>query len=310
MSSEYTHQVIAMKRGVTRNSSSPMWRCTCSSNDAVFVFQHDIPERNSFNLFELAGYGPEMLDMSIDDSITWNNHPINVRMVKDGQYWKVFTVATRPEGAQPDPQYPPDPALYRQAAVQQAQRLLRSSDTVFWDTETTGTTPDDEIISIAIYADDGTELLRSFIKPSDTQRAAASEHVHGISPELLETAPTFEDLYFDIFNSLAAGIWVTYNLEFDTSMLDQMCRRNGLAPIPPLATADAMEITAKFFGELKPGSLRFTSKSLQFAAEHFCLDFPDAHDASADARMMIDVLRSIANCQPDGLPADDSDIPW
>ena len=101
--------IIGMTRDMTKNSGSPFWRCSTSKGFMVNVFKHDDPLKDNFSLFELAGYGPEMLAMEYGSSINWINHPIRVELVQNGSFWNVVSVTVRPEGAIPDPQEPDEP---------------------------------------------------------------------------------------------------------------------------------------------------------------------------------------------------------
>jgi uncharacterized protein YprB with RNaseH-like and TPR domain len=156
---EPTHFIVHMTAGRTKNSNSQMWRCITHDNERVNVFSHADPTRNTYLLFQEAGY-VEMEMMADNEQMGWKNHPIGVVLGKsaDGKWWEVKHVAKRPDGATPDPIYIPDLAWYRMKAIVQAQALLqpnpRSQKAMFLDTETTGLGPDAEIIAIEFGAGD------------------------------------------------------------------------------------------------------------------------------------------------------------
>lgn len=61
----------------------------------------------------------------------------------------------------------------------------------------------------------------SLIKPVPDTRAFNNSHVHGITPEMVEHAPTFEELWPTIKRYLENQILVAHNAGFDMAVLDQ-----------------------------------------------------------------------------------------
>ena len=111
-------------------------------------------------------------------------------------------------------------------AVKWAREQLDSDDLVILDTETTGL-DGSEIVEIAVIARLGKTLLDTLIKPSIPIPAEAAE-IHGITDEMVATAPTFSELYPRIVEVLNGKRILIYNAEFDIKILNYCCRLHGL----------------------------------------------------------------------------------
>lgn len=103
-----TTELLSMTRDETKNSRSPFWRCGTQAGFTVNVFKHDDPLKDNFNLFDAAGYAPEMMAMSYGDTITWTRDSITVELLQNGSFWNVVRVLARHEGALPDEPEPDD----------------------------------------------------------------------------------------------------------------------------------------------------------------------------------------------------------
>lgn len=101
-------EILSMTRDRTKNSGSPMWRCGTSEGFTVNVFQHDDPLKDTFNLFDHAGYAPEMVNMNYGDTITWTRDSISVEIQQNGAFWNVVRVLDREPDALPDEPEPDD----------------------------------------------------------------------------------------------------------------------------------------------------------------------------------------------------------
>jgi DNA polymerase III subunit epsilon len=294
---DYNYLIVSMTRGATKESKSPMWRCVTAEGEKVNVFSHNDPAKNNALLFKEAGYLNEMLALVDGEELIWREHPIAVALKRtpDGKWWDVVGVGNRPADAQPDPKFKPDPLLHRQGAAMWADDVLDpTADVVILDLETTGVSSDDEILSIAIINNTGETLLESYVKPANIARAAATESIHGITADLLEHASSFDDIYMDIQAALLGRVCVVWNADFDIPLLQKTCVRAGLPPIVPLGTACAMKMFAEWHGEWNAKHQHYTSKSLVFAAQCFDLDTSHAHDALADCRLTLGVIRGMA----------------
>lgn len=301
------HHIISMKRDTTKSDKPQrMWRCKTAEGVEVNIFEHSIQSRNTYRFFE-EQY-PEMNDMTQGKTLYWSQHPIQVLLVKEGDWWKVSAVHPRPEGAMPDSMFAPDPIKYRLAVSAQVQRLL-GYDLAIWDTETTGLDSSGEIIQLAaISAKVNVPSLADQLFPPATQSksdvlcdvlmkpqgAIKLTEIHGITPEMVESAPAFPDAYPEIKKALEGRIWVIYNADYDVMMLDAACRRHGLAPIKPLAVVCAMKLFSEWYGEWDEDRQQFKPQKLRFATNFFGLTNEAAHNALADVQTTLNVLRKMA----------------
>jgi len=115
----------------------------------------------------------------------------------------------------------------REQAAQWARSLLKRSDWVILDTETTGLSEQDEIIQIGILAGDGKVLLDSLINPTQPVSAGATA-VHGITSIELDGAPPFSAVYEQVKTLLQGKTIVIYNAVFDLRLLTQTLEKYDL----------------------------------------------------------------------------------
>lgn len=308
-----THQIISMKRGSTSGSSSPMWRCDTADGQRVNVFKHEKPERNTFALFEKAGYATEMLAMQLDDVLTWETHVVTVTMMqsepdaKGTRWWNVVTVEQRPADAQPDPRFNPDPALARKAARAWAELVTDPLlNYLIVDTETTDKDPlRAEIVSIAVINAAGDTLLNSLVKPRNPERLLTngSVEINGITPALLEHAPTFAEIYKRIYEVLGGQHILIFNAEYDWTVLEREAMRMGVMPLYAASVTCAMEMFAVYHGEWNAQRQVWQSKGLQYAAEYVGVDAINAHDALGDCLTTLRVIQAM--CDSDSNSTDE-----
>lgn len=136
------------------------------------------------------------------------------------------------------------------------------------DVETTGFSRHDRIVEFAcVTVVDGAvvEEYETLIQP---ERDPGPVHIHGITPEMLQSAPPFETVAGDISNRLDGAVLVAHNISFDVRMLRQESARLG-GP------------------EFDPGqglcTYRLTRQKLSLAAAEAGLPAPN-HTALTDAR--------------------------
>ena len=95
------------------------------------------------------------------------------------------------------------------------------------DVETTGFSRHDRIVEFAcVTVVDGAvvEEYETLIQP---ERDPGPVHVHGITPEMLQSAPPFETVAGDISSRLDGAVLVAHNISFDVRMLRQEAARLG-----------------------------------------------------------------------------------
>lgn len=291
-----THQIISIVAGKTQNSSSPMYRCQTLDGERVNVFKHADPKKDSFHLFADAGYS-EIGDLDLNEVMTWKNSPIGVVMGKsaDGKWWEVREVVSRPDGVMPDPVYVPDLGWYSANARMRAGWLLEGPfESVFFDTETTGTDRKAEIISLAILDCFGGEVLKTLIQPQDFKALESTTHVHGLSEHDLIGKPTFPEVANEIRGKLDGIVWVAYNANFDYQMIEQNFQMYGMdAPIC-LGLHDAMLLYSQWAGKWDKAAQRWENVKLQDAAQELGIAVPMVHDAAQDAKTLYALVSHIA----------------
>lgn len=191
----------------------------------------------------------------------------------------------------------PSQALLRRREVAREAAEWLCGDTVILDTETTGLA-DAEIVEIAIIDTAGNVLLDSLVRPTRPIPAEATE-IHGITDEMVASAPTWAEIYPQYQASVAGKAIVAYNAEFDAAMVEKTCRANGIEQPgkktlrPAGEWRCAMRLYARWSGEKRDdGNLRW--HKLTVAAEACRVQEPGAHRALADARMTLGVVQHLS----------------
>jgi DNA polymerase-3 subunit epsilon len=166
---------------------------------------------------------------------------------------------------------------------------------VYLDTETTGVSPMDIVIEVAVLDSDGSVLLESLVKspkpiPPDATR------VHGINDIHLISAPEWTTVWPQLMEVLNGRVLAIYNAEFDIRMLRQTCGLNGVRWEPPYAQQFCiMKLFAQYYGDWNASRRSYSWKSLDFAGKHFNLPEPNSHRARQDTLLSKLVLEAIAN---------------
>lgn len=165
---------------------------------------------------------------------------------------------------------------------------LAGKNIICFDTETTGFGSYDEIIQLTITGicyGNAEVLYSNYFKPEHTTSWPNAEKVNHISPEMVANRPLIKDRIGDLRKFFdEADVICGYNVEYDTRMLRQST--NGAIDIPKNKTWDVV----KYFKENEPGPHKLAD-----AVKFYCPDRLDwftrnAHDASADALMTLEVL--------------------
>lgn len=117
----------------------------------------------------------------------------------------------------------------RERAAEWARDLLERSDWVILDTETTGTSPHDEVVQIAIVAADGRVLCDTLVKPTRPIPPEATA-IHGISDADVRDAPSFPHVYGRVREILSGKRVVIYNAQFDLRLIHQTLIKHNLLP--------------------------------------------------------------------------------
>jgi len=160
-------------------------------------------------------------------------------------------------------------------------------DIVFFDIESTGLNViRDRIVQIALvkYFADGSEPkeLEMLINPGIPISQEAMD-VHGITPDKLRNKPVFSEVAQQLFDFIGDADLAGYNSDrFDVPMLMEELARNGLEL--NLDNRKSIDVQ-KIFYKMEP-------RTLKAALKLYCgKELEDAHDALADVRATVDVLK-------------------
>ena len=99
-----------------------------------------------------------------------------------------------------------------------AEYHMKRQRVLFFDLELTGFYDRDEIISISILNGRGDLVMDTLVRPTHTKKWKKTEKIHGITPEMTESAPTLEDLKPQILDIFAnADVIIAYGVSTDYS---------------------------------------------------------------------------------------------
>ncbi|MFI6939960.1 3'-5' exonuclease [Streptomyces sp. NPDC050418] len=172
-----------------------------------------------------------------------------------------------------------------------------------FDTETTGVDVEhDRIVSAAIIVQDSAgaraRATRWLVNPGVPVPAAATE-VHGLTDDHLQRngrwpAPVMEEIARELAELHASGRpLVVMNAPFDLTLLDRELRRHRASSLSrylqnhPLCVLDP-RVLDKHLDRYRKGR-----RTLTDLCEHYGVELTGAHDAGADARASLDVIRAI-----------------
>lgn len=164
---------------------------------------------------------------------------------------------------------------------------------VYIDTETTGLDKNDEIVEISIIDHDGSILLTSLIKPSQSIPLEAQK-IHGISNEMVAASPAWPILWQRIRNVLYGRTIAAYNAPFDMRMMQQSHARYRVPWHENFNVVDILPLYSDFRGVWDPIRRSMKYFKLEEAGTYFNISLPNAHRSTADALLTRAVLHSIA----------------
>lgn len=159
-------------------------------------------------------------------------------------------------------------------------------DIVFFDIESTGLNVlQDRIVQIAfvkIFKDGRPNLEKSYMVNPIIPISVEAMKVHGITPDMVRDAPTFEALAAEIFELIEDCDLGGYNSDrFDLPLLiEELARYGHELELEGRMTIDVQKI----FYKMEP-------RTLKAAYALYCnKELEDAHDALVDVRATVDVL--------------------
>lgn len=185
----------------------------------------------------------------------------------------------------------------RQAAdtlkVAKSAATLMAKEFVIIDFETTGL-EDAKPVSVCIINQKGDILLNTLINPGIPIPADATR-IHGITDEMVASAPTFAELYVHFGVIMHGKHWVGFNLGFDKGVLISACRAI-CAPAPAQSgQTDVMPLASTVWGEWSNHWDDYKYVSLEYACWHSGVQVEaKAHSALGDCLRTLGVLKAIA----------------
>ena len=292
-------KVIKVTRSENRYGN-PMWILNTAGGDSIYVFDNML-EGPPWDKSRYRAWFEEMENRQAD---RWRRFPILATATEKGKYLTIIALQAPASDARPDR----TPELENVWAVYgprwwSALHSLGAEDTIVFDTETTGTEEElDEAVSIAVrsYASPFGALVKyhSLIAPRFPgkllERNAKGEcayDIHGIHPDDLAGQPPFPIVHKALWEIMWEKNWVCWNTDFDVALLDSLCLRHGLPLIPRKRVVCAMRLLSPLAGKWDAGRSAYRKAKLEEMAQAMGAAFPDAHDAAADVKMTIAVMR-------------------
>ena len=184
-------------------------------------------------------------------------------------------------------------------AIEKARKMV-AGGLLIVDTETTGLGSQDEIVEIAVVDLDGEVLLDTLVKPTISVPAESSR-IHGIVDADLAQASTMADLLLPLYQISGSRGFTSYNVAFDSRMLQRSLVAAGARRPPGWEGARfnwqhcIMELYAQYYGEWSEHHGSYTLQSLARALDQCRLtaDGP-MHRALGDAQAALTVLKHMA----------------
>ncbi len=111
--------------------------------------------------------------------------------------------------------------------------------------------------------------------------------IHGITAEMVENQPRFKEMLPRIMDFIGDDLFVAHNASFDTSVIRYACDADE-SPWPSLRFLCTLVLSRRV--------LSLPSYRLPFVLEACGIDsFENHHDALADARAVVDIIRHLAD---------------
>ena len=184
----------------------------------------------------------------------------------------------------------------RAEAIRRAKEYL-AQQPVFLDTETTGIGPNAEIVEISVLDFDARILVDTLVKPRGSIELGA-QRVHGIGPEMLDSAPGWEVVWPDVQAALAGRAVGIFNADFDLRMMQQSHQLNRMQWQQPKDEYFCiMRLYAQFYGQWNAQRRSYRWQSLENARAQCSLQTPNSHRALDDTRLAREVLLHMAAAQ-------------
>jgi DNA polymerase III subunit epsilon len=210
------------------------------------------------------------------------------RWLEDEWEWRVSARSGNPKTLPRMSQY-----IYR-PLPEAAHNLFQAGFCVV-DLETTGKDPHTgtQICEVTILDTDGVPLLNSLVNPGIHIPDELTANVHGISDEMVASAPTFREIGPEIARLIDGQAVVIYNAGYDAPLLDRLFIENHL-DMPDFEQWCLMLAYAEHYKA--PGSYgNYAWQKLSEACDQQDLEWDEeAHRSLADTTMTWKLLQKMA----------------
>ncbi|MDT9696109.1 DEDDh family exonuclease [Streptomyces sp. P17] len=161
------------------------------------------------------------------------------------------------------------------------------------DVETTGLARDDRIISAAVYRLDARgEVEDHWYTLVNPERDPGPVWIHGLTSDVLDSAPLFPDIAEEFSARLADRVLVAHNAVFDWQMIArEYARAEREAPVRQRLCTIALS---------KELGLPLPNHKLESLAAHFGVVQQRAHHALDDARVLAEAFRPSLKAAAEG----------
>ncbi|MBR6950718.1 MAG: 3'-5' exonuclease [Oscillospiraceae bacterium] len=139
-------------------------------------------------------------------------------------------------------------------------------------------------IGLCVFEDGCAKQACHYLVDPEADFDAMNVGVHGIRPEDVAHAPTFEELWPLIGPVLHSGIAVAHNAAFDLGVLRKLFFRYGIAE-PPLTYVCTCRMTRKLLPSLPDHRLPTLCRAYGIPLDH--------HDAGSDSRACGEILQRL-----------------
>ncbi|MBI9048316.1 MAG: 3'-5' exonuclease [Anaerolineaceae bacterium] len=190
--------------------------------------------------------------------------------------------------------FSPQNELQRRAQAVAFAKEYLSQQPVYLDTETTGLDSSSEIVEITILDHSGETLLDSLVKPLKPIPADATK-IHGISNDMVNTAPTWPVLWPTIRSVLVGKLIGAYNAEFDMRMIQRTHMHYQLPWKENFQDFCIMKLFAQFIGQWDARRKGYRYFRLEQAGKTCKINIPNSHRAIDDTRLARAVHLCMAN---------------
>lgn len=185
-------------------------------------------------------------------------------------------------------------------SVTRLKRVVDNDDYIILDTETTDL--DGYVYQLSILDSDGVILLNTLVKPPAPISPGAS-CIHGITNKAVENAPTLGEIT-QLPKLLSNKNIIGWNIDFDKQAIIRSANSTdkGVSIIEAINQStfvDAMLPFSEIYGEWNDYFGNYKWQKLTTASSYYGISTEGAHDALADCRMTLAVLKKMVEKQND-----------